>query len=214
MSPDFTLSNSPAPSAAEIAHATSEGLYSPSHEHDACGVGFVAHIKGHKAHSIVTQGLKILENLDHRGAVGADKLMGDGAGILIQIPDEFYRAEMAAQGVELPPLGDYGVGMIFLPKEHASRLACVQELERAVKAEGQILLGWRDVPVDAEMPMSPTVRLKEPIIRQIFIGRGPDVIVPDALERKLYVIRKTASAAIQALKLTPSRQYYLPRMGS
>ncbi len=138
--------------------------------------------------------------------------MGDGAGILIQIPDEFYRAEMAAQGVELPPPGEYGVGMIFLPKEHASRLACVQELERAVKAEGQVLLGWRDVPVDIEMPMSPTVRKKEPVIRQIFIGRGQDIIVPDALERKLYVIRKTASSAIQRLKLTHSREYYVPSM--
>ena len=196
----------------EIAALAQSGLYDPANEKDACGVGFVAHIKGHKAHSIVEQGLKILENLDHRGAVGADKLMGDGAGILIQIPDEFYRAEMAAQGVELPPPGEYGVGMIFLPKEHASRLACVQELERAVKAEGQVLLGWRDVPVDIEMPMSPTVRKKEPVIRQIFIGRGPDIIVPDALERKLYVIRKTASSAIQRLKLTHSREYYVPSM--
>jgi glutamate synthase (NADPH/NADH) large chain len=205
--------HSPAePLDAEIRAAAESGLYSPSHEHDACGVGFVAHIKGQKAHSIVAQGLKILENLDHRGAVGADKLMGDGAGILIQIPDEFYRAEMAAQGIELPPFGEYGVGQIFLPKEHASRLACVQELERAVKAEGQIVLGWRDVPVDTEMPMSPTVRLKEPILKQIFIGSGPDVIVPDALERKLYVIRKTASSAIQALKLTHSREYYVPSM--
>ncbi len=195
-----------------LAEAASAGLYSPANEHDACGVGFVAHIKGQKAHSIVLQGLKILENLDHRGAVGADKLMGDGAGILIQIPDEFYRAEMALQGIELPPPGEYGVGMIFLPKEHASRLACEQELERAVKAEGQVVLGWRDVPVDTEMPMSPTVRLKEPILRQIFIGRGHDVIVPDALERKLYVIRKTASSAIQALKLTHSREYYVPSM--
>ena len=99
------------------------GLYDPANEHDACGVGFVAHIKGQKSHAIVTQALKILENLDHRGAVGADKLMGDGAGILIQIPDALYREEMAAQGVTLPPLGEYGVGMIFLPKEHASRMA-------------------------------------------------------------------------------------------
>ncbi|EGJ08877.1 MULTISPECIES: glutamate synthase-related protein [Rubrivivax] len=188
------------------------GLYDPRNEHDACGVGFVAHIKGQKAHSIIEQGLKILENLDHRGAVGADALMGDGAGILIQIPDDLYRAEMAAQGVELPPPGEYGVGMIFLPKEHASRLACEQEMERAIKAEGQVLLGWRDVPVDREMPMSPTVRQKEPVIRQVFIGRGHDVIVPDALERKLYVIRKTASAAIQRLKLTHSREYYVPSM--
>ncbi|MDQ5895971.1 MAG: glutamate synthase large chain, partial [Pseudomonadota bacterium] len=196
----------------EIQTFAAGGLYDPTQEHDACGVGFVAHIKGQKAHSIVEQGLKILENLDHRGAVGADALMGDGAGILIQIPDEFFRAEMARQGVALPPPGEYGVGMIFLPKEHASRLACEQELERAVKAEGQVLLGWRDVPVDADMPMSPTVRKTEPVIRQIFIGRGADVIVPDALERKLYVIRKTASAAIQRLSLTHSREYYVPSM--
>src|SRR5215207_4438273 len=198
--------------AAEISHLQEQGLYSGANEHDACGVGFVAHIKGEKSHNIVTQALQILKNLDHRGAVGADKLMGDGAGILIQIPDDYYRAEMALQGVELPAPGEYGVGMIFLPKEHASRLACTQELERAVKAEGQVVLGWRDVPVDRQMPMSPAVRAKEPVIRQIFIGRGPDVIVPDALERKLYVIRKTASSAIQALKLTHSREYYVPSM--
>jgi glutamate synthase (NADPH/NADH) large chain len=127
--------------------------------------------------------------------VGADKLMGDGAGILIQIPTSSTAPRWPSPGrVTLPPPGEYGVGMIFLPKEHASRLACEQELERAVKAEGQVLLGWRDVPVDRDMPMSPTVRAKEPVIRQIFIGRGADVIVPDALERKLYVIRKTASA--------------------
>ncbi|MBL0719113.1 glutamate synthase subunit alpha [Piscinibacter sp. Jin2] len=197
---------------AELALASQHGLYNAAHEHDACGVGFVAHIKGQKAHAIVVQGLKILENLDHRGAVGADKLMGDGAGILLQIPDELFRAEMAAQGVALPPQGEYGVGMIFLPKEHASRLACEQELERAIRAEGQVLLGWRDVPVDREMPMSPTVREKEPVIRQVFIGRGADVIVPDALERKLYVIRKTASAAIQRLRLTHSHEYYVPSM--
>jgi glutamate synthase domain-containing protein 1 len=189
-----------------------QGLYDPANEHDACGVGFVAHIKGTKAHHIIRQGLKILENLDHRGAVGADKLMGDGAGILIQIPDEYFRAEMAQQGIDLPPPGEYGVGMVFLPKEHASRLACEQELDRAVRAEGQVLLGWRDVPVDRDMPMSPTVRAKEPVIRQIFIGRGTDVIVPDALERKLYVIRKTASSAIQRLDLTHGGEYYVPSM--
>jgi len=190
------------------------GLYDPANEHDACGVGFVAHIKGQKSHAIVTQALKILENLDHRGAVGADPLMGDGAGILIQLPDALYREEMAKQGVALPPFGEYGVGMVFLPKEHASRMACEQELERAVRAEGQVLLGWRDVPVNRDMPMSPRVREKEPIMRQIFIGRGADVIVQDALERKLYVIRKTASAAIQALNLKHSNEYYIPSMSS
>jgi glutamate synthase (NADPH/NADH) large chain len=97
-----------------------QGLYDPANEHDACGVGFIAHIKGNKTHEIVLQGLEILKNLDHRGAVGADPLQGDGAGILIQIPDTLFREEMAKQGVTLPPAGDYGVGMVFLPKEHAS----------------------------------------------------------------------------------------------
>ncbi|MDD2547026.1 MAG: glutamate synthase-related protein, partial [Burkholderiaceae bacterium] len=200
--------------AAEKEVLQNTGLYDPANEHDACGVGFVAHIKGQKSHAIVQQGLKILENLDHRGAVGADALMGDGAGLLIQIPDQLYREEMALQGVALPPYGEYGVGFVFLPKEHASRLACEQEMERAIKAEGQVLLGWRDVPVNRDMPMSPAVREKEPVMRQIFIGRGNDVIVQDALERKLYVIRKTASANIQALGLKHSGEYYVPSMSS
>lgn len=191
-----------------------QGLYDPANEHDACGVGFVAHIKGSKSHDIVQNGLKILENLDHRGAVGADPLMGDGAGILIQIPDEFYRAEMATAGVKLPPAGEYGVGMVFLPKEQASRLACEQEIERAIRAEGQVLLGWRDVPVDHAMPMSPTVKAKEPVIRQVFIGRGPDIMVTEALERKLYVIRKEVSHAIQQLQLKHGKEYYVPSMSA
>lgn len=191
-----------------------QGLYDPSYEHDACGVGFVAHIRGHKSHEIVEQGLLILKNLDHRGAVGADALMGDGAGILIQIPDDYLRQDMARQGVLLPPPGEYGVGMVFLPKEHASRIACERALERAVVAEGQVVLGWRDVPTDSSMPMSPRVRAKEPLIRQLFIGRGADVVVQDALERKLYVIRKTASSAIQSLRLQHGKEYYVPSMSS
>lgn len=191
-----------------------QGLYDPSNEHDACGVGFIAHIKGKKSHSIIEQGLLILKNLDHRGAVGADKLMGDGAGILIQIPDQYYREEMAKQGVELPPPGEYGVGMIFLPKENASRIACEQEIERAVLAEGQVVLGWRNVTVDFDMPMSPTVRAKEPVIRQIFIGRGPDIMVTDALERKLYVIRKSSGHAIQALNLIHGKEFFVPSMSA
>ncbi len=202
------------PEQSEIQALARDGLYDPTQEHDACGVGFVAHIKGHKSHDIVRNGLLILKNLDHRGAVGADKLMGDGAGILLQIPDAYYRAEMAVQGVELPPPGEYGVGMIFLPRESASRLACEQEIERAVRAEGQQVLGWRDVPVDRDMPMSPTVRAKEPVIRQIFIGRGPDVMVTDALERKLFVIRRVASHAIQRLNLRHGREYFVPSMSA
>ncbi|MCM1128897.1 MAG: glutamate synthase-related protein [Alistipes senegalensis] len=191
-----------------------QGLYHPAYEHDACGVGFVAHIKGEKSHEIIEQGILILKNLTHRGAVGADKLMGDGAGMLIQIPDQYFREEMALQGVTLPPPGEYGVGMIFLPKEQGSRLACEREIERTVRAEGQVVLGWRDVPVDSEMPMSPVVREKEPVIRQIFIGRGPDVMVTDVLERKLFVIRKAAGHAIQDLNLAHCREFFVPSMSA
>ena len=123
--------------------AAVRGLYRPEAEHDACGVGFVANIKGKVSHKVIENALLILHNLDHRGAVGADPLCGDGAGILIQIPDSFYREEMARQGVTLPAPGDYGVGMIFLPREPASREACEQELERMVKKEGQVVLGCR-----------------------------------------------------------------------
>ena len=191
-----------------------QGMYDPANEHDACGVGFVAHIKGKKSHSIVEQGLLILKNLDHRGAVGADALMGDGAGILIQIPDAYLRHEVAKQGIQLPPPGEYGIGMVFLPKENASRIACEQEIERAVRAENQVVLGWRDVPVDHAMPMSPTVKAKEPVIRQIFIGRGPDIMVTDALERKLYVIRKSSGHAIQALNLIHGKEFFVPSMSA
>ncbi|MDR3298946.1 MAG: glutamate synthase large subunit [Candidatus Accumulibacter sp.] len=191
-----------------------QGLYDPANEHDACGVGFVVHIKGQKSHSIIEQGLLILKNLDHRGAVGADPLMGDGAGILIQIPDRYMREEMAKQGVILPRAGDYGIGMVFLPKESASRLACQEAIERATRAEGQVILGWRDVPVDRAMPMSPAVRALEPVIRQVFIGRGPDVMVTDALERKLYVIRRRAANAIRALGLEHSKEFYQPSMSA
>jgi glutamate synthase (NADPH) large chain len=190
-----------------------QGLYDPANEHDACGVGFVANIKGRKSHSIVQQGLQILRNLTHRGAVGADPLAGDGAGILIQIPDAFFRETMAAQGVRLPPVGQYGVGMVFLPKEPASRLACEYEIERAIKDEGQILLGWRDVPVD-DTGLGASVKKIEPIIRQVFIGRGKGVTVTDALERKLYIIRKAAGHAIQALKLAHGKEFYVPSMSA
>jgi len=190
-----------------------QGLYNPANEHDACGVGFVAHIKGKKSHSIVEQGLQILKNLAHRGAVGADPLAGDGAGILLQIPDAFLREEMARQHVKLPPYGQYGVGMVFLPQEPASRLACEYEIERAIKEEGQTLIGWRDVPCD-NSGLGDSVRKIEPAIRQVFIGRGKDVTVTDALERKLYIIRKSSGHAIQALDLAHGKEFYVPSMSA
>ena len=190
-----------------------QGLYDGAHEHDACGVGFVAHIKGKKSHDIVDQGLTILRNLTHRGAVGADPKASDGAGILIQIPDAFFREEMAKQGVKLPPAGHYGIGMAFLPREPASRIACEYEIERAIKDEGQTLLGWRDVPVD-NSDLGESVKKVEPVIRQVFIGRSSAIRVTDALERKLYVIRKSASHAIRALKLAHGTEYFVPSMSA
>lgn len=190
-----------------------QGLYHPANERDACGVGFVAHIKGRKSHSIVEQGLTILKNLNHRGAVGADPKASDGAGILIQIPDKFFREELGRQGVKLPPVGQYGVGMVFLPRDPASRFACEYEIERAIKDEGQALLGWRDVPVD-NSDLGESVKLIEPVIRQVFVGRGAGVTVTDALERKLYIIRKSAGHAIQALKLAHGKEFYVPSMSA
>ena len=190
-----------------------QGLYDGAHEHDACGVGFVANIKGKKSHDIIEQGLTILRNLTHRGAVGADPKASDGAGIMIQIPDAFFREEMAKQGVKLPSAGQYGIGMVFLPREPASRLACEYEIERAIKDEGQILLGWRDVPVDSE-DLGESVRKVEPVIRQVFIGRSPAIRVTDALERKLYVIRKSAGHAIRALKLAHGTEFWVPTMSA
>ena len=192
---------------------TAQGLYDPRHEHDACGVGFVAHIKGKKSHAIVEQGLTILRNLTHRGAVGADPKASDGAGILIQVPDKLLRDEMGKQGVKLPPVGQYGVGMVFLPREPASRIACEYEMERAIKDEGQVLLGWRDVPVDGS-DLGESVKQVEPVIRQVFIGRSKGVTVTDALERKLYIIRKSAAHAIRALNLAHGKEYYVPSMSA
>jgi glutamate synthase domain-containing protein 2/glutamate synthase domain-containing protein 1/glutamate synthase domain-containing protein 3 len=187
----------------------SQGLYDPSNEHDACGLGFIAHIKGRKSHSIVQRGLRILENLTHRGATGADPLQGDGAGILIQLPDVFFRRACGKLGITLPAIGQYGVGMVFLPSEPASRMACEQEIERAIQAEGQLLLGWRDVPTD-NSGLSERTKEVEPVIRQVFVARGSRDMDQDAFERKLYIIRKRAGHAIQSLALRHGREFYVP----
>ena len=200
------------PTPLPLAHAA-QGLYDPRNEHDACGVGFVAHVKGKKSHSIIEQGLKILDNLSHRGATGYDPLLGDGAGILIQLPDAHLRRVCGRQGMTLPALGQYGVGMVFLPREPASRTACEQEIERAIHAEGQILLGWRDVPTDNN-GLSPATIAVEPLIRQVFIARGTGATNQDDLERKLYIIRKRSGHAIQALQLRHGKEFYVPSLST
>ena len=190
---------------------TRQGLYDPRQERDACGVGFVAHIKGKKSHDMVRHGLQILVNLTHRGAVGADPLAGDGAGILLQIPDAFLRAQCAAQGVTLPAVGEYGVGMLFLSRDAAIRAACEKILVEKIAAEGQQLLGWRDVPVD-NSSLGESVKAAEPIVRQVFIACGKNCKDADSFERKLYVIRKTVQHAVRRLPVTQG--LYIPSLSA
>ena len=176
-----------------------QGLYDPRNEHDSCGIGFVANIKNVKSHEIIRQGLTILENLTHRGAVGADPKAGDGAGILIQMPDAFLRAECANSGIDLPPQGEYGVAMLFLPPhDPAAREKCQSLLEQFTAAEGQKVLGWRDVPVD-NSDIGESVRATEPVIRQLFVGRGKACSDQDGFERRLFVIRKQVENATAEL---------------
>ena len=165
------------------------GLYDSVNEHDNCGMGFVAHIKGVKSHGIITQALEILANLDHRGAVGADPLLGDGAGILVQIPDKLYRKWADDEGLTLPPPGDYAVAMCFMPHDDAARGFITEQFEKFIAKEGQQLIGWRDVPTTQE-GLGKAVLESMPVIRQCFIARGENCADQDAFERKLIVIRK------------------------
>jgi glutamate synthase (NADPH/NADH) large chain len=186
-----------------------QGLYDPANEHDACGVGFVANVKGRKSHEIVQQGLRILENLTHRGAVGADPCAGDGAGLLIQLPDEFLRAECSTLGITLPETGDYGVGMLFLPQPETTRTQCEQLIEQTIAEEGQGVLGWRDVPTNND-GLGVSVKLVEPVIRQIFISRGDNCSTDDDFERKLFIIRKRVEHAVRDSGLEGSECFYVP----
>jgi len=166
-----------------------QGLYDSRNEHDSCGVGFVAHIKGTKSHAIISQALEILKNLDHRGAVGADPLLGDGAGILIQLPDALFRDWADGAGLTLPAPGDYAVAMCFLPQDEAARAFVVRAFEKFIAKEGQTLIGWRDVPVTND-GLGKAVLASMPVIRQCFIARGPNCGDQDAFERKILAIRK------------------------
>ena len=176
-----------------------QGLYDPRFEHDACGVGFIANMKGVKSHQIVRDGLAMLENLTHRGAVGADPLMGDGAGLLVQIPDRFLRAEMAKQGIELPPSGQYGVGHWFMPQDEALREHVNAVIAESAQSEGLPLIGFRDVPVDNSLlSKAPDIAAAEPFHCQVFIGRPAEILDDEEYEARLYVLRKVISGRIYA----------------
>jgi glutamate synthase (NADPH/NADH) large chain len=190
-----------------------QGLYDPRHEHDACGVGFVVHIKGQKSHDIVAKALQVLVNLLHRGACGCEPNTGDGAGILIQMPDRFLRKVCAGLGIPLPPPTEYGCGLVFLPRDAAQRGQVQGLLHAIVEAEGQRLLGWRDVPTDDRL-LGATARSVEPHIKQVFIGRGRGVADHAAFERKLYVIRKQFEKAVAALDIPERAFAYVPSLSS
>lgn len=194
-----------------VGFPSKQGLYDPAYEKDACGVGFVASIKGEKTHDIVKKGIQVLVNLTHRGAVGSDPKTGDGAGILVQIPDEFFRINCDNLGIELPQVGEYGVGMAFFPKETALRLQCEGILERAAEEEGQKVLGWRDVPTD-NRNIGETARGTEPIIRQIFIGKNAKT--QTEFERKLYIIRKKAENEVRKLLKGSGKSFYICSLSS
>ena len=177
-----------------------EGLYDPRHEHDACGVGFIANMKGIKSHQIIRDGIQILENLEHRGAVGSDPLMGDGAGMLVQIPHKLFSEDCAKAGFELPEPGEYAVGHVFIPNDDDLASLLQKTVEQAITAEGQTLLGWRDVPVDnSSLSKAPDIAASEPRHKQVFIGRNKDIASEDDFERRLFILRKVISNSTIAL---------------
>jgi glutamate synthase (NADPH/NADH) large chain len=182
---------------------TKQGLYDSANEHDGCGIGFVANIRGHKSHDIILRGLEALERMTHRGAESADNKTGDGAGIMLQIPHEFYHAAIPS----LPEPGHYGMGVVFLPRDPDEAARCMDALETVVYDEGLQVIGWRDVPVDSSV-LGEIARAAEPVIKQIFVS-GPDKWDQDQLERKLYVIRKLIENHIRHSALQEAAHFYI-----
>ena len=187
-----------------------QGLYDPANEHDACGVGFVADIKGRKSHEIIKQGLTILDRLTHRGAVGADPLAGDGAGILLQISDDFFRSQVS---FDLPPAGDYAIGMLFLPPGKEANQKAREQVEEIIGKEGQSTLGWRDVPVN-NSGLGESVIPTEPAVAQVFVGRGSDCADQAGFERKLFVIRKQIENLVRESALESKESFYFTSFSS
>ena len=184
------------------------GLYSPAHEHDSCGVGMVANIRGNRTHTIIQQGIEVLINLEHRGAECCDPDTGDGSGILFQVPDAFFRRHAHALGIALPQEGEYGVGMVFLPQDERQRTECETVIRETVEAEGQRFLGWRGVPVD-DTRIGWLARTRQPVIQQFFVGRAAGIPDAAAFERKLYVIRRVIEQTCFERKLGDGENFYV-----
>jgi glutamate synthase (NADPH/NADH) large chain len=187
------------------------GLYDAAYEHDSCGVGFVVDMKGRRSHAIIQHAMTVLKNLLHRGACGCEENTGDGAGILLQLPDKFLREECSSIGVELPPTGQYGAGLVFLPQDESAAQRCRDKLASIIEQEGQQLCGWRIVPSD-NSPLGPTARSAQPRIEQVFIGRAEDLSDDDAFERKLYLIRKRTEHEIWGSGIEGAEFFYIPSL--
>jgi len=189
------------------------GLYDSAHEHDACGIGMICRITNEKDHGIIEKGLEILRNLEHRGAVGADPEAGDGCGILIQLPDAFFRKEAEKLGIALPPEGEYAIAFLFLPRDDAKRAAVENLWKEVLAQEGLVDLGWRDVPTDSSQ-LGQSVKDGEPVSRQIFIGRGEGIGDQDHFERKLYVARKVVENRARREMGLSEEEFYVPSCSS
>ncbi len=188
-----------------------QGLYDPRYEHDACGVGFVANMKGKKSHAIVRDALTVLLNLRHRGACGCEVNTGDGAGVLFQVPHTFLKQVSAKEKIQLGSAGEYGVGMVYLPQNDADRKYCEKVFEEIIQNEGQKFLGWRTVPT-RNATLGNTAKSSEPVVRQIFIGRNSKIQDDMAFERKLYVIRKLCENKIRYSKRKGCESFYIPSL--
>ncbi|HEY7118601.1 MAG TPA: hypothetical protein VH475_18570, partial [Tepidisphaeraceae bacterium] len=173
-----------------------QGLYDPRYEHDACGVGFICQMKGIPSHQLVSDALMMLENMNHRGACGCEENSGDGAGLLVKMPDKFFRKEARRLGFNLPRLGEYAVGMVFLPQERSARLKCERTVERVVRDNNMVVLGWRDVPVDHNH-VGPTPKKVEPVIRQVFVGMAETFYIKSDFDRRLYLVRQRTENIIE-----------------
>ena len=173
-----------------------QGLYDPQFEHDSCGVGFICHMKGNASNRVISQALEMLENMNHRGGCGCDPDSGDGAGILVRLPDAFLRRQCAALGFALPPLGQYGLGQVFMPKDLVSRNECQKITERIARENGMTVLGWRDVPVNSKV-LGATSRRTEPKVRQVFVGMGDTFYNRQDFDRRLYLVRQRVENAIE-----------------
>jgi glutamate synthase domain-containing protein 1 len=188
-----------------------QGLYDPQFEHDSCGVGFVCNIKGEKSNLILRQGIEVLHRLAHRGAVGADPKTGDGAGILIQMPHAFFKKAALETGITLPGEGNYGTGLVFLPQDDFERGFCKEVFDKAVKELGQVLLGWRKVPIDNSC-IGESAKATQPVFEQVFIARNAQLQNDLDFERKLYCLRKHVENQVRASEWRQKKAFYITNL--